>query len=370
MSYSPLDLTIGLLGRQVPFASQKLRWNDGHTTILPMVLGEGKVNVCDAVDIPIIRFMADFPTSTSASKHVLHLSQDALGRKDILNTVGNALSESLPVVIRGVAHDKLHGSITNDYLEEKFAISRHRPVCIHDVKIRSIDHVHPTMDGTIKSFLESTNDPNEIQCILDIPLAQVVMPKSLRNLDHGLVHGWNQTTHSVAIVSNVHPHNFTVKGWGMAHHAGFLTYPHHDAEGTLTWVRMEVGVKFWAVFRPKSRRDDRSHLQNIATRLANFTVHKAWLKANCDAEVVTLMAGDILIQPPGTMHAVYTPVASFATGGHFYHYGCMHLTELARYIDAEVADSTTNQVLEHTLETVRRMVIAIPYLAPSICMHL
>jgi len=67
------------------------------------------------------------------------------------------------------------------------------------------------------------------------------------------------------------------------------------------------------------------------------------------------------------MHAVYTPIPSFATGGHFYHYACMHLTELARYIDAEVADSTTNQMLEHAMETIRRMVIAIPFLSHKIC---
>jgi hypothetical protein len=70
--------------------------------------------------------------------------------------------------------------------------------------------------------------------------------------------------------------------------------------------------------------------------------------------------------PPGMMHAVYTPVASFATGGHFYHYTCLHLTELARYIDAEVADSTTNQALEHALETLLRMLIMVPYLSPRI----
>ncbi|KAG2108239.1 uncharacterized protein F5147DRAFT_652959 [Suillus discolor] len=114
-----LDLTIGLLGKQVPVASPKLRWKDGHTTILPMVHGEGNINVCKAVDIPIIRFMADFPTSTSSSKNVLHLKQDALGRKDILAVVGNALSTHLPVVIRGVSHERLHGSLSEDYLDER-----------------------------------------------------------------------------------------------------------------------------------------------------------------------------------------------------------------------------------------------------------
>jgi hypothetical protein len=144
----------------------------------------------------------------------------------------------------------------------------------------------------------------------------------------------------------VHPENFTVKGWGMVHDAGFLTYPHHDAEGTLTWIWMEVGVKMWVYFRPRSRQNECSHLQNIAMHLVNFTENMEWLKQHCDTEVITPLPGNILcrhslmyvlaltcltisIQPPCMMHAVYTPIASFATGGHFYHYGCMHLTELA-----------------------------------------
>lgn len=74
----------------------------------------------------------------------------------------------------------------------------------------------------------------------------------------------------------------------------------------------------------------------------------------------------IRILPPGLVHAVYTPTASFSTGGHFYNYNCMHLTELSRFIDAELATTATNQDMEHALETLRRMVIAIPFLSPMI----
>ncbi|KAG1719706.1 uncharacterized protein EDB91DRAFT_1009058, partial [Suillus paluster] len=147
--------------------------------------------------------------------------------------------------------------------------------------------------------------------------------------------------------------------WGLLHHAGYVTYPHHDCEGTLTWVRMEAGLKFWAIFRLKSRSTDRSHLQEMVMRLVNYMWNIKWIKENCDGEVITLVPGDLLILPPGTVHAVYTPVPSVATGGHFYHYSCMHLTELARYMDAEVGHCTTNQNLNHASETIRRMVLAI-----------
>lgn len=70
--------------------------------------------------------------------------------------------------------------------------------------------------------------------------------------------------------------------------------------------------------------------------------------------------------PPGLPHAVYTPVKTFATGGHAYNFRCLHLSELARYIDATTGDCTTNQKLEHALETLRRMLIAVPRLSPRI----
>jgi len=53
-------------------------------------------------------------------------------------------------------------------------------ITIVDVLQRYIDYVHPTSTGTIKSFFEAMDDPTHIQCILDIPLAQVSMPELLR----------------------------------------------------------------------------------------------------------------------------------------------------------------------------------------------
>jgi hypothetical protein len=66
------------------------------------------------------------------------------------------------------------------------------------------------------------------------------------------------------------------------------------------------------------------------------------------------------IQPTGQFHTIYTPVASFATGGHFYNYKSMHLTELSRYIDHKLGRTLTNQVHEHSLATFHQMVINLP----------
>ncbi|KAG0691657.1 uncharacterized protein EDB91DRAFT_1257012 [Suillus paluster] len=364
----PNDLTIGLLGTEVPKNSPMVRWNDGHTTILPAVYDGHDINLCDAVDIPIIKYLAQCPVSLPDSKYVVHFSMKDLPTHDILDSISESLSQNKPVVIRGIGNHYVGEELTAEFLDKYYAISPNRAVWVHDVKARAMDHTRVTQAGLLKDFFKSMKDPGAIQCVLDIPLAQASLPDALKNLDHGLVHGWNHTTYDVPISSKVHPENFTVKGWAILHHAGFLTYPHHDAEGSLTWARMEVGVKFWVVFWPKDRHDDRKHLQEIAIRLGNFTENEDWIRAHCDVEVITLYPGDVLIMPPAQVHAVYTPVASFATGGHFYHYGCMHLTEISRYLDVSSGDCLTNQMLHNALETFRRMMIGIPRLSPRIRM--
>lgn len=40
--------------------------------------------------------------------------------------------------------------------------------------------------------------------------------------------------------------------WLLLHHAGFLTYPHHDANGLMTYILPEVGWKFWGIMEPKN----------------------------------------------------------------------------------------------------------------------
>ncbi|KAG2368455.1 hypothetical protein BDR07DRAFT_1478227 [Suillus spraguei] len=318
---SDYDLTIGLLGKHVPLDSPTIMWEDGYVSILPAIYDDKKKNICDNVDIPIIKYLAHCPASAPDSQYVTHLSHNDLPEDNIHDIVSESLSQHKSVVIRGIGHPPMGEELTAEFLDRYYSISPDRIVWVHDVKARGVNHGQVTTASILKAFCEDIKNTEKIQCVTDIPLAQTALPDALRNLDHGIAHGWNETTYDVPITSNVHPENFTAKGWALLHHAGYLTYPHHDAEGSLTWVRMEVGVKFWVVFRPKDRQNDRKHLQDFALKLGNFTENQAWIRANCDAEVITLLPGDILIIPPGQVHAVYTPIASFATGGHFYHYG-------------------------------------------------
>ncbi|KAG1849043.1 hypothetical protein F4604DRAFT_1687565 [Suillus subluteus] len=226
---SAKDLTVGLLGKEVNKSSPNVTWMDGHTTILPTVYDDFKINVCAEVDIPIIKYLAECPVSTPDSNFATHISNQDIPSFELHDIIGSSLSQNRPVTLRGTG---LHGNdkkLTLEYLDLHYAISPNRAVWIHDVRARALDHTKVTKAGFLNTFFESMNDPNSIQCVLDIPLAQISLPDSLRNLDHGIAHG-----------------------------------------------------------------------------------------ANCDAEVITLLPGDMLIMHHGKYMPVYTPVASFATGGHFY----------------------------------------------------
>ncbi|KAG1802533.1 hypothetical protein EV424DRAFT_1351694 [Suillus variegatus] len=123
---------------------------------------------------------------------------------------------------------------------------------LHDVANRVNDFSRPHMQATMQQFMKNINDPSEIQCILDIPLSQMGLPQDFQLLDCGLIYGWNQTTVNCPILSGkVHPDNFTIKSWALLHQAGFVSNPHHDVDGTVTFVQVQTGVKFQIVFSTK-----------------------------------------------------------------------------------------------------------------------
>ncbi|KAG6371783.1 hypothetical protein JVT61DRAFT_9138 [Boletus reticuloceps] len=153
--------------------------------------------------------------------------------------------------------------------------------------------------------------------------------------------------------------NLAVRSWALAHQAGVFTYPHQDADGEATYAIVVSGVKLWTLYfscDPTQSRDQLlQHFNNLCDPDAN--VHP-----QLTAETVCLYPGDLLIQPPGQFHSVYTPTAAFTIGGHFYSYECFHLTEIARYFDVTLKGELTNQVHHHSLETLMQMIVGLPHL--------
>ncbi|KAG2747790.1 hypothetical protein P692DRAFT_20736971 [Suillus brevipes Sb2] len=360
-----MDLASDIIGVQVPQQSETIEWSDGRTTVLPCVWEDG-VNICQE-DVTFVKFLAQLPSSLPNSNNVIHVQYCDWSSKPM------ELRELVNATLRQGKCFLLHGlpkpapvMLDIDYLES-YGMSSMRPIVAHDAKERVANFTYPHTDSTIQQFIDNVNNTNVIQCVLDLPFSQGGLPFFFSTLDHGMVYGWNLT--STCKMQSVHPDNFLVKAWALLHHAGFLTYFHHDADGGNTYIKVENhnGVKFWCLAFPKD-----GHAISRTTLIANFALfadlkkNRNKIESKWDFEVVTILPGDLLIQPPGQFHAVYTPVATFATGGHFYNHQYMHLTELSRYADHTKGTFFTNQIHEHSIATFQRMIINLPYLPSAV----
>ena len=118
-----------MLGTQVPTQSGMVQWASGHTTVLPCVLKEGK-NICEGVDVRVIKFLAKYPESKPGSDNVVHLKSGESNGKLLQERIGDALAKNKAVVIRA-PRGYVEPSLDKEYLESNFGISPNMPVTIH-----------------------------------------------------------------------------------------------------------------------------------------------------------------------------------------------------------------------------------------------
>ncbi|KAG1828584.1 hypothetical protein DFJ58DRAFT_848318 [Suillus subalutaceus] len=363
------DLANPIIGSQVHEQSDTVQWDDGSTTVLPCIMKNG-INICEE-DALAVSFFASLPESLPAtSKNVVHLqhSDRRFTSRQLCDEISAALRINKAVVIRQVSTPE-PATLDLEYLEDR-GMSDLMRVVVHDAEQRTKDFTYPHQNATLAEFIRNIHDPNKIQCILDVPYGQGGLPSYLSTLDSGITNGWNQTTVDCPIGDKVHPDNFIVHSWSLLHGPAYWTNPHHDSDGSVTFVQIETGEKKWGLFKPIHEDTiTRTNLSNIALTLTDLYRNRENIQENWHGEIVTLLPGDMLIQPAGQFHAVYTPVASFATGGHFYNYECMHLTELSRYIDHKQGKILTNQVHAHSLETFQRMVINLPRISRRVKLY-
>ncbi|KAG1770132.1 hypothetical protein EV702DRAFT_1049457 [Suillus placidus] len=191
-----LDFISGILGIEVPQQSRMVAWANGCRTVLPSIMSKG-IDICEDNDGAMVQFLSEFPESKPTSNNAIHLKCDGLTRGQLQQSIGEALHHNKPIIIRGSGSDSAP-ALDAEYLE--------------NVAKRVNNFTHPHKQGTIQQFLEDINDLSKIQCILDIPLSHMGLLPELQLLDHGLVHGWNQTTVDCPVHSSkVHPDNFTTK---------------------------------------------------------------------------------------------------------------------------------------------------------------
>ncbi|KAI9763972.1 MAG: hypothetical protein M1839_006117 [Geoglossum umbratile] len=137
-----------------------------------------------------------------------------------------------------------------------------------------------------------------------------------------------------------------VEKWCLLDQAGSGTMTHQDHCGLWTWVRVEQGKKLWFICNLLG-----GERQTFAEQGAAF-VGGRWF-------YVWLEPGDVLIIPPGTIHAAYTPVNTLYTGGNAW--SQKHMGDSMRAIAFEDAhpnvtnNKTFAQLPEILQEVARRM---------------
>jgi hypothetical protein len=131
------DLTIGLLGRDVPLNSHTLYWKNGYKTVLPTVYDEHMVNVCAKVDIPIIKYLAQWPESSPHSIYTTHVTGRGNSTVNLHDVAGDALSQNKPIVIRGTGSYPASVQLTTDFLDRTYELSPHRAVWVHGSVVTS-----------------------------------------------------------------------------------------------------------------------------------------------------------------------------------------------------------------------------------------
>ena len=82
-----------------------------------------------------------------------------------------------------------------------------------------------------------------------------------------------------------------MRSWALGHHAGIVTYPHHDADGAGTFAIVTSGVKNWVVMRPKH---SRKALPHFLARLSTSTSRLPDFSHSMEAETIHLHPGDLL----------------------------------------------------------------------------
>ncbi|KAG6370691.1 hypothetical protein JVT61DRAFT_11072 [Boletus reticuloceps] len=152
--------------------------------------------------------------------------------------------------------------------------------------------------------------------------------------------------------------------WGLLHQTAIITYPHHNAEGPCTWVMPYNGCKVWMCIKVKKLLHQKKFASFLAM-LANRENLMSSFEGDVECETIYLYPGNLVIMPPGQMHAIYTPVACFCRGKHFFSYNALHLTEQSQHVDKLKGQYITNKEHRGTLETMAHMVIALPIISRS-----
>ncbi|KIK63410.1 hypothetical protein GYMLUDRAFT_241893 [Collybiopsis luxurians FD-317 M1] len=382
-----VDLLSDVVGRQVHNTAATITWPCGWRTIVPTGMENG-INVLEP-DAERVRWMADprnaVPRERSNVKY-LHKAAYKKNNGALIDDIRKLNAQNYVVVVSGGVDD--HGKKFECYedikTEYSLGINKSLDLQYHNL-IKWAKHeptgYHTAM--TVLSFVDNVNNPDVVGMILDIPVCKQAIPEPYNLVDDS-AKAFHQTRSNknlktVGLNVTFHMDSLFAPTWALLHHAGAFTNVHQDAEGfsvagQVLGDRDNPQPKMWGIMSFKDPSVAAQSHEKIAQRISELCEYRNLAQENdqtggcwddeiwkeCEVDIVYLQPGDIFFQPPGALHLVYTPTACVASGGHFYSYDSMHLTEWTRRIQHYKSDTITNQSPLCVKELLNLMMIDFP----------
>ncbi|EPQ51304.1 hypothetical protein GLOTRDRAFT_133175 [Gloeophyllum trabeum ATCC 11539] len=394
-----MDLVAGVEGVEFPPGTGQVKWASGIVTMEPWITPIGQ----DGPDVLGVRSMASTPDisqieSKDSFVYIFDIRDlckniddlDLEDRTTVVHLIKDKISRGIPVLVRGFPLPSIEWDFSS---VNRMKGSLLNPISIQEARLRMASetytkspvadlHLELKLGDFIAAATEPDSEDSPKMCgnLLDSHSVDwSAMPWVITDINEQATtvyqnrRDWhirlNKNAEGKEIAEpetfsgpqSMHPDGWQLQMWDLFTHGGFFTRIHHDAAGAGTWMAIRVGGKMWNLvdvsqqgIRSRDRLVDRFyHATDLFTGTPSQPVpHKAI--------TVCLQCGDILIQPPNIMHCVYTPVKSIATGGHFYMYSSMHLTQFGCRVDHRKGGWTTNQVHPGASHLMINMALALP----------
>ncbi|KAK0481944.1 hypothetical protein EDD18DRAFT_1362942 [Armillaria luteobubalina] len=217
------------------------------------------------------------------------------------------------VKLEGFRMPEVVEQLTAEYMATHWNVQPARVVEVHDTVCQMKTPIFPFKKMLHSEFIDGLADPGRSKKILDVPMTHRGAPPPFGLMDDGY-DAWNNTSSQYDWPHGLSREQWSDMNWGLLHHATTYTDGHHDTDGKMTLIIGEHGSKLWAVTFPKGPLE-RQQVNTYFDQALQPTPPTETDEQLCVSFTLVLLPGDIYFQPPGAIHAIYTPEASFTLSG-------------------------------------------------------
>ncbi|KAJ3751961.1 hypothetical protein EV360DRAFT_89212 [Lentinula raphanica] len=335
----------------------RLKWNNGTETILPFLEENGK-NSCSRATF-YAREMAELGIFDIDHEDVQNpfvefdLNNGALEWNQWRMEIEPLLARGKVVVLRHCGVEQTI-AFESKSVTEAFGLTESTTINALDMRLQETESTSFCIQISLSDFF--TNGAQGHMTSLDTKIDRSAGAFNILRFTDGH-QAWTQTDalgHHGSSLAQLD----VLRGmsWALLSHAGSHSSRHVDCSGCSTVFTISSGCKIWGVVQPNDEQDPVKAASHIFTLSPEYPT--SLRSKNAKLFLVTLNAGDTVIQPPLTIHTVYTPLPTIATGGHFHTFGTLHLTEASRRVEMSVDISNNEEDLTHHMLV--RMILSLP----------